>query len=79
MNFRFLNYFSGNRHKKKAIRGNKSTGVKSTSNNGFRTRRTLVVDQQIRKETVVLVYCLIVFTFACLTLLLTFVFHVYVM
>lgn len=73
-------HLNGNRHKKKAIRGNKSTtGVKATANYGFRARRTVLVDKMMRKETVVLVYCLILFTFACLTLLLTFVFHIYVM
>lgn len=71
-------FISGNRHKKKALRGNKPPGVKNTAL-GFRTRRSQYVDNMVQKDVVVLVYGLIFFTFACLTFLLTFVFHIYVL
>lgn len=67
--------FAGSRHKKKLMRGNnKSYMVRKTLPYGLKTNRFMYLDK-IEKNTVVLVYSLVLFAFACLTLLLTFAFH----
>lgn len=67
--------FAGSRHKKKLMRGNnKSFMVRKTLPYGLKNNRFMYLDK-IEKNTVVLVYSLVLFAFACLTLLLTFAFH----
>ena len=70
-------HLNGSRHKKKAMRGNKSYMVRKSLAYGFRCSRTMCMEKIIEKNVAVLVYCLILFTFACLTLLLTFAFHLF--
>lgn len=70
-------FFLGSRHKKKAMRGNKPYMVRKSLPYGFRCSRTICMDKIIEKNVVVLIYCLLLFTFACLTLLLTFAFHLF--
>lgn len=68
-------HLNGSRHKKKLMRGNnKSYMVRKTLPYGLKTNRFMYLDK-LEKNTVVLVYSLVLFAFACLTLLLTFAFH----
>lgn len=70
-------HLNGSRHKKKALRGNKPQVARKTLPCGLRCSRTICMDKIIEKNVVVLVYCLLLFTFACLTILLTFAFHMF--
>ncbi|EZA58831.1 hypothetical protein X777_15000 [Ooceraea biroi] len=68
-------HLNGSRHKKKLLRGNnKSYMVRKTMPYGLKTSRFMYLEK-IEKNTVILVYSLVLFVFACLTLLLTFAFH----
>lgn len=69
--------FVGSRHKKKAMRGNKANAVRKQMPYGLKCSRSIYMDKIIEKNIVVLIYCLILFTFACLILLLTFAFHMF--
>ncbi|XP_015430879.1 PREDICTED: zinc finger protein 346-like [Dufourea novaeangliae] len=68
-------HLNGSRHKKKAMRGNKHYMVRKSLSYRFRWSRTMCMDKIIERSVAVLIYCLILFTFACLILLLTFTCH----
>lgn len=68
-------HLNGSRHKKKALRGNKTNAVRKLPY-GLKCR-SIHMDKIIEKNIIVLIYCLILFTFACLILLLTFAFHMF--
>lgn len=70
-------HLNGSRHKKKAMRGNKPYMVRKPLPYGFKFSRTMCLDKSIEKNVVILIYCLLVFTFACLTVLLIFAFHLF--
>lgn len=70
-------HLNGSRHKKKAMRGNKPYAVRKPMPYGFRCSRAIYMDKLREKNVVVLIYCLILFTSACLMLLCTFAFHLF--
>lgn len=70
-------HLNGSRHKKKAMRGNKSYMARKSLPYRIRYSRAMCIDRLLGKNVVVLIYCLLLFTFACVTLLLTFTFHLF--
>lgn len=68
-------FFLGSRHKKRLLRGNnKSYMVRKPLPYSLKNNRFMYLEK-IEKNTVAVIYSLVLFTFACLTLLLTFAFH----
>ena len=59
------------------MRGNTRYMVRKPLPYGLKCSRTLCMDKVIEKNVAVLIYSLLLFTFACLTLLLTFAFHLF--
>ena len=63
---------------KKVSKGNKNKNIKNFVPYNIKCRRTIYLNKLIQKNSIALIYGLMIFAFACLVLLLTFVFHVYI-